>query len=573
MLSELDKSIVVNTFKGREDICAHDFRPMDKEITIEDYRTLHLTGDTCVGFYVLRKDNTVHCSCVDFDDHDDDPNPEWREDAQKVFNFLESEGYTPTAEVSSSGSGAHIWLFFEDPIPAWLIRKFWTGVSKKVDQKFKEIYPRQDKLSGKGLGNLVRLPYWNKSRFVDVNESWEELDRFTPTWTYRSEIEASCIRFGTSLVPPVKDEYGLPGEISSMIKNQDSRLYKKWHRMFNDSFDGDRSTSASVFYIACELVYQRVHTDVIKSTLRHWCEKEGYDKGDNDVWLSTVINNAYDSVRNRLSSESEQSSETVVDCANVFLKSVGANHYFGSGIAAVDYSIDGVGPGEVAIIAARPGHGKSALALQWLIYQAQNNINCLMLNAEMSAREIGRRVVMNGFPEDEAYWEENKNEIMEKIEEYWKDKGKLFYRPVGSIEDVETNIKSYVENKGVQLVAIDYLQLLRSSTSSGRYETVTEISQRIKGCARDYNIGILALCQVSREVEKRDNVEFQGSDLRESGQLEQDADLILFGWNYGKDNNSDNPRRYDVHVAKRRNGPVKKQKLHLRFESSEQRFY
>ena len=135
-------------------------------------------------------------------------------------------------------------------------------------------------------------------------------------------------------------------------------------------------------------------------------------------------------------------------------------------VAAVDYSIDGVGPGEVAIIAARPGHGKSALALQWLIYQAQNNVNCLMLNAEMSAREIGRRVVMNGFPEDEAYWEENKNEIMEKIEEYWKDKGKLFYRPVGSIEDVETNIKSYVENKGVQLVAIDYLQLLRSSTSS-----------------------------------------------------------------------------------------------------------
>ena len=125
----------------------------------------------------------------------------------------------------------------------------------------------------------------------------------------------------------------------------------------------------------------------------------------------------------------------------------------------------------------------------------------------------------------------------------------------------------------MQVVAVDYLQLLRSSTTNGRYETVTEISQRIKGSARDNDVAILALCQVSREVERRDTIAFQGSDLRESGQLEQDADLIMFAWYYGRGGDeSEDQDRYDLFITKRRNGPIRKERITLKFDSSRQRF-
>ena len=346
--------------------------------------------------------------------------------------------------------------------------------------------------------------------------------------------------------------------------------------MWDESFlanDPDVSESAVVFYFTQELVYQRVHTDVIRKAIKYWCGEHNYSKGENDVWVETVINNAYDSVNNRLS-KSDQPAETIVDCAQNYLNTVGNNYYYGSGINSLDASIDGVGSGEVAIVAARPGHGKSALAIQWLISQGMKNVNTLMLNAEMSAREIGKRIIMWDSPnKDDEYLKANKAEIMNAVKEKWENKGKVFYRPVGTIDDVEENIRFFAEHKQVQLVAVDYLQLLRSTATQGRYETVTDISQRIKGAARDNDIAIIALCQVSREVEKRDKVSFQGSDLRESGQLEQDADLIMFCWSPLKVANSSNPKRYDIHIVKRRNGPIRKQLIHIEFNPSEQRFY
>jgi replicative DNA helicase len=196
-----------------------------------------------------------------------------------------------------------------------------------------------------------------------------------------------------------------------------------------------------------------------------------------------------------------------------------------------------------------------------------------MLNAEMSAYEIGRRLIMHSFP-NESDWNDNRSDMLDWIKSQWSSKGKLYYRPVGTIEDVENHIHNYVQKRGVQIVAVDYLQLLRSSTTNGRYETVTEISQRIKGAARDNDVAILALCQVSREVERRENISFQGSDLRESGQLEQDADLIMFAWYYGRGGtDTADPDRYDLFLAKRRNGPIRNERVSLTFNSQRQWFH
>jgi len=571
---------ILTFFKGRVDNCAiqasgsTQFRRLEHGISSDDYVTKHLAGTVCYGFYLMLEDNTVHCSCVDFDNHEDNPDPAWRDKAEKTYYFLSELGFSPVVEISSSGNGAHVWLFFEQSIPSWLIRKFWKAVDTKLQIGYKEIYPRQDRLSGKGVGSLVRLPYWNESKFVNPEDDWESVDFTDPRYTSRSEVEEACIKLGASIVneDDTVDDGDIPHEVAALLTITNSKFSRLWNRIPEPNFNGDTSTSAWAFYIAEELVYRRIHPDVIKRALKYWCLIEGYAKGEREDWLDTVINGAYDSINHRHKPK-KVAAETLVDCAKIFLRKVGNNYHFESGIPALDYSIQGLGLGEVGIVAARPGHCKSALALQWLIHQSMEGVNCLMLNAEMSANEIGRRIVMQNCAKDEEYWQENKDGIATSIEDMWEGKGSVFYKPVGSIDDVEENIKNYVEQKNVQLVAVDYLQLLRSSTSNGRYETVTEISQRIKGAARDHDVAILALCQVSREVEKRDTVEFQGSDLRESGQLEQDADLIIFGWNHGKTPNSDNPKRYDIHIAKRRNGPIKKDRVYVVFESSEQRFY
>ena len=85
-------------------------------------------------------------------------------------------------------------------------------------------------------------------------------------------------------------------------------------------------------------------------------------------------------------------------------------------------------------------------------------------------------------------------------------------------------------------------------------------------------MAILALCQVSRAVEQRDEPEFQSSDLRESGQLEQDADLIAFGHWWGRTGSRDRDD-YELHIVKRRNGPVRIPIVKVRFNSSMQKFH
>lgn len=176
-----------------------------------------------------------------------------------------------------------------------------------------------------------------------------------------------------------------------------------------------------------------------------------------------------------------------------------------------------------------------------------------------------------GGQEDD--WVNQRDEIMAKIQDYYANCNPPLFEPVGTIDEVEDKIRHYAEQHAVKLVAIDYLQLLRSSTASGRYETVTEISQRIKGAARDNDVAIIALCQVSREVERRDKLEFQASDLRESGQLEQDADLIAFGWWWGRSGNEKKDQSvYEMHIVKRRNGPVRKTVVRMKFDPEKQRF-
>ena len=189
----------------------------------------------------------------------------------------------------------------------------------------------------------------------------------------------------------------------------------------------------------------------------------------------------------------------------------------------------------------------------------------------MSLYELGRRMIQRLVGGDEEAWKENKKETIEKVEKYFNGRARPFVRCVTSIVDIEKSIREYTQAHAVQLVAVDYLQLI-SGEKEGRYEEVSEISRRIKAAARDYNVGILALCQVNREVDRRDTVQFNLSDMKESGSIEQDADLILAGYWHGRGNKGGEEDLYELHCLKRRNGPIRMSKMEFRFEAEKQEF-
>tara|TARA_R100001594_G_scaffold17292_2_gene35384 strand:+ start:1019 stop:2749 length:1731 start_codon:yes stop_codon:yes gene_type:complete len=573
----MDSTEILKWFRGREDYVAiargKGFAPYEMKkppLTAETFSNMHLSQETCLGFYLMTPDNEVYCSCLDFDDHGQDS--EWRAKATSYYHFLTEQGLHPLMEVSSSGSGAHLWLHFEEPVPAIQIRSFWKAVGKQVGIPIREIYPRQDALSGEGLGNLVRYPLFGKSRFVDVEDDWKT-DTPRVRATDINDLVEIAAKLGKSL--PTESPAAMPGDtyvsprVQEILQWPNSLLERRW----NGDTEGlnDTSRSTVCFCLARELVYQRVSSDDIKAAMRFWMKENDYEKSER--WISLTLKKAYDIVNKRDGDQHEEEGD-MASCALMFIEQLGKHQCMGLGVKTVDQSIDGIGPGEVCIIAARPGHGKSTLALQWLDYQASLGVPTLMLSAEMSQYELGRRMVQRLVGGTEDTWKKNKDKAANKIREYYKRKTKMFVRCITTIGDVEKAISHHVRNHGVQLVAVDYLQLLSGDKSDqGRYHEVTDISRRIKVAARSHNIGVLALCQVSREVDKRDSVQFNLSDMKESGSIEQDADLILAGFYHGRsDKHGGNEEQYELHALKRRNGPIRKTKMEFRFLAEKQLF-
>jgi hypothetical protein len=239
----------------------------------------------------------------------DKPDPAWKNKARKVYRLLDEHDLSPLVEISQSGSAAHVWVFFKRPIAARLVRGFWRGILDHLNVPVPEIYPRQDELTGKGLGNLVRYPLWNQSRFVDVTDGWTTLppiktmSAVTPVSLKRLERVAREIGF--SLHAPAKmtatkgytgSSCELPERVQRLLE-QDERLAARWA----GSTEGltDTSRSSIVMSVATLLVYRYLPTPEIEAAIRHWCEKENYEKGNRDEWITGVMAKAYELAQDR----------------------------------------------------------------------------------------------------------------------------------------------------------------------------------------------------------------------------------------------------------------------------------
>lgn len=242
-----------------------------------------------------------------------------------------------------------------------------------------------------------------------------------------------------------------------------------------------------------------------------------------------------------------------------------------TGVATGFYDIDrlttGFHPGDLVIVAARPGMGKTSFALSILHHLSiENHIPTAFFSLEMSKEQIAMRLIgeetrislkkiRSGFLSG--------NELSRITDAALKMmKSPLYIDDTASISilDLKSKARRLKKEVDIKLVVIDYLQLLSSGRrSENRQQEVAEISRSLKALAKELGIPVLALAQLSRQAEMRTDKRPQLADLRESGAIEQDADLVMFIHRpeyYKKNPSPQEEGVAEIIIAKQRNGPT-----------------
>src|SRR3954470_8389570 len=244
-----------------------------------------------------------------------------------------------------------------------------------------------------------------------------------------------------------------------------------------------------------------------------------------------------------------------------------------SGFKELDRLTSGFQPGNLIIVAARPSMGKSALGLciaANLALHLKDARPVALFTLEMSKSEVTQRLLCS-----EAKVESQRLRTGKLSQDDWPRlvaagdklmKAPIYVDDTGSINMMEIRSKARrlkTKEPNLGLIVVDYLQLMTSGTTAeNRVQEVSQISRNLKVLARDLDVPILAMSQLSRAVEQRHDKRPILSDLRESGSIEQDADLVMFIYrdDYYNDE-SDQQGIAEVHLAKHRNGPTDTVKL------------
>ncbi len=233
----------------------------------------------------------------------------------------------------------------------------------------------------------------------------------------------------------------------------------------------------------------------------------------------------------------------------------------------LDRLLGGLNKSDLIIIAARPGMGKTALQLA--IGQAaarRYGKRIAIFSLEMSAEQLVQRMIAAETRIDSQRLRRGDLE-----EHEWP----IFYEAVGRLSETQifiddtpsisplqlrTKSRRLYSEVGIDLIMVDYLQLMQTERPYGnRVQEISEISRALKGLARELDIPVIANSQLSRAVEQRNDKRPMLSDLRDSGSIEQDADIVMFIYrdDYYNHDDSERPNIAEINIAKHRNGPTK----------------
>ncbi|MCI8371467.1 MAG: replicative DNA helicase [Lachnospiraceae bacterium] len=252
-----------------------------------------------------------------------------------------------------------------------------------------------------------------------------------------------------------------------------------------------------------------------------------------------------------------------------------------SGFKDIDRRLSGLQPSDLILIAARPSMGKTAFVLNIAQHVAfVKQVPTVIFSLEMSKEQLVNRLfsleslvdaqVLRNGNLTETDWEK----LVESAGVIGQSNLILDDTPAISIGELRSKCRKYKLEHNLGIIMIDYLQLMSGGgKSESRQQEISEISRSLKALARELNVPVIALSQLSRAVEQRPDKRPMLSDLRESGAIEQDADVVMFIYRddyYNKDSEEKNVA--EIITAKQRNGPVGTDKLvwrpaYTRFEN------
>lgn len=285
--------------------------------------------------------------------------------------------------------------------------------------------------------------------------------------------------------------------------------------------------------------------------------------------LATTEKTIFDLLQNRNSGDFvpiRQVAMNVLEKIEEASKNQGTVTGIPTGFIDLDYKTSGLQPSDFVLIAARPSMGKTAFVLNLVDHIAvKKGLPAMVFSLEMSKEQlVNRMLAMESNVDSQklrtgTLSDSDWDAVVEGIGVIGNSKLIIDDTPGISIMELRSRCRKMKLEYGLNVVIIDYLQLMSGSGKGGdnRQQEISEISRSLKALARELNAPVIALSQLSRACETRQDHRPMLSDLRESGAIEQDADVVMFLYRddyYNKD--TDMPNIAEVIIAKQRNGPI-----------------
>ena len=312
------------------------------------------------------------------------------------------------------------------------------------------------------------------------------------------------------------------------------------------------------------------------------------ERGDVDTFLDDAERAIFDISEKRISSSFVRVGDVMTDT----IKKVDELYHrkemvtgVATGYRDIDQMTAGFQPSDLLIVAGRPGMGKTAFALNIAVNAALHGVGVAIFSLEMAMEQLVLRMLCSEARVDNArlrtgYLDERKGEFGKLVTAAGRLGDAEVYiddTPALTVLEVRAKTRRLLRDRSRQigLVVIDYLQLMRGHRDSpNREQEISEISRSLKALAKELNVPVVALSQLNRRVEERGDKRPVMADLRESGAIEQDADVIMFVYRedaYEKDD-AKHTGVAQIIVEKQRNGPVGTVKLtflkeYTRFEN------
>ncbi|HIZ65549.1 MAG TPA: replicative DNA helicase [Candidatus Blautia pullicola] len=327
------------------------------------------------------------------------------------------------------------------------------------------------------------------------------------------------------------------------------------------------ATSANVKYYA-EIVSEKSMLRKLIKTTEEIANTCYLGKEKTQDILEITEKKIFDLVQNRGSDEFVPIRQVVLNAIEKIEKASrtqGSVTGIPTGFIDLDYKMSGFQPSDLILVAARPSMGKTAFVLNIAQYMAfHNHVTAAIFSLEMSKEQLVNRLlaleskvdsqnIRTGNLEDEEW-----AKLIEGANIIGNSNLIIDDKPGISISELRSKCRKYKMEHNLGVIFIDYLQLMTGSgRSESRQQEISEISRSLKALARELHVPVVALSQLSRAVEQRPDHRPMLSDLRESGAIEQDADVVMFIYRddyYNKD--SENKNIAEIIIAKQRNGPI-----------------